>query len=182
MGEGQGPHLHEQDLVRTIRDTGERERGAHRDTEGGWAGFTHTTGSQGFPSRIGQSCTRRHGGRRGPPTGCALLVLLLLTRDSDRFAARWTPYSTGDLSRLATFLQLLTGSLSYHGHTDRDGQGSRRGWKKSKMTMGLTCGLCVVALYVRVFIVRPMACSASTPRLEWSVSVRPRSVLTLNKV
>ena len=99
---------------RTIRDgdTGERERGAHRDTEGGWAGFTHTTGSQGFPSRIGQSCTRRHGGRRGPPTGCALLVLLLLTRDSDRLAARWTPYSTGDLSRLATFLRLLTGSLS----------------------------------------------------------------------
>ena len=87
-------------------------QGAHRDTEGGWAGFTHTTGSQGFPSRIGQSCTRRHGGRRGPPTGCALLVLLLLTRDSDRFAARWTPYSTGDLSRLATFLRLLTSSLS----------------------------------------------------------------------
>ena len=80
MGEGQGPHLHEQDLGRTIRDTGERERGAHRDTEGGWAGFTHTTGSQGFPSRIGQSCTRRHGGRRGTPTGCALLVLLLLTK------------------------------------------------------------------------------------------------------
>ena len=25
VGEGQGPHLHEQDLVRTIRDTGERE-------------------------------------------------------------------------------------------------------------------------------------------------------------
>ena len=116
--EGQGPHLREQDLVRTIRDTGERERGAHRDTEGGWAGFTHTTGSQGFPSRIGQSCTRRHGGRRGPPTGCALLVLLLLTRDSDRFAARWTPYSTGDLSRLATFLRLLTGSLFYHRQTD----------------------------------------------------------------
>ena len=34
MGEGQGPHLHEQDLGRTIRDTGEREWGAHRDTEG----------------------------------------------------------------------------------------------------------------------------------------------------
>ena len=34
-----------------IRDTGERERGAHRDTEGGWAGFTHTTGpSQGSPA------------------------------------------------------------------------------------------------------------------------------------
>ena len=60
MGGGQGPHLHEQDLGRTIRDTGERERGAHRDTvtEGGGlgrsgAGFTHTTGSQGFLSRIG---------------------------------------------------------------------------------------------------------------------------------
>ena len=51
-GRGQGPHLHEQDLGRTIRDTGEREWGAHRDTEGGWAGFTHTTGSQGFLSRI----------------------------------------------------------------------------------------------------------------------------------
>ena len=37
---------------------------------------------------------------------------LLLTRDSDRLAARWTPYSTGDLSRLATFLRLLTSSLS----------------------------------------------------------------------
>ena len=30
-------------------DTGERERGG--DTEGGWAGLTHTTGSQGFLSR-----------------------------------------------------------------------------------------------------------------------------------
>ena len=43
---------HELDLVRTIRDTGERERGAHRDTEGGWAGFTLTTGSQGFLREI----------------------------------------------------------------------------------------------------------------------------------
>ena len=34
MGRGQGPHL-EQDFGRTIRDTGERERGAHRDTERG---------------------------------------------------------------------------------------------------------------------------------------------------
>ena len=34
------PHLREQDLGRTSRDTGERERGAHRDTEGGWAGPT----------------------------------------------------------------------------------------------------------------------------------------------
>ena len=116
-GGGQaGPYLHEQDLVRTIRDTGEREWGAHRDTEGGWAGFDphDRAGSQEFPSRIpiGQSCTRRHGGRRGPPTGCVVL-LLLTTRDSDRLAAsRWTPYSTGDLSRLATFLRLLTGSLS----------------------------------------------------------------------
>ena len=31
------PTVREQDLVRTIRDTGERERGAHRDTEGGGA-------------------------------------------------------------------------------------------------------------------------------------------------
>ena len=35
-------HSHEQDFGRTwtstIRDTGEREWGAHRDTEGGWAG------------------------------------------------------------------------------------------------------------------------------------------------
>ena len=77
-------------------------RGAHRGTEGGWAGFTHTTGPQGFPSRIGQA-------RRAAPgagAGCALLVLLLPTRNSDRLAARWTPYSTGDLSRLATFLRL----------------------------------------------------------------------------
>ena len=43
MAEGQGPHLREQDLVRTIRDTGEREWGAHRDTEGGWGGFTRTS-------------------------------------------------------------------------------------------------------------------------------------------
>ena len=62
MGEGQGPHLREQDLGRTIRDTGERERGAHRDTEGGWAGFTHTTGSQGFPSR---NRTKLHPAARG---------------------------------------------------------------------------------------------------------------------
>jgi len=85
MGGGQGPHLREQDLVRTIRDTGERERGAHRDTEGGWAGFTHTTGSQGFLSRIGQSrCTRggTGAGARASYWFCALLVLLLLTRDS----------------------------------------------------------------------------------------------------
>ena len=33
MGRGQGPHLHEQDFGRMIRDTGEREWGAHRDTE-----------------------------------------------------------------------------------------------------------------------------------------------------
>ena len=78
--------MHEQDLVRTIRDTGERERGAHRDTEGGWARFTHTTGSKEFPSRI--VAPGGTGGRRGPPTGCALLVLLLPTRDSDRLAAR----------------------------------------------------------------------------------------------
>merc|ERR1711965_838771 len=96
-----GPHLHEQDLVRTIRDTGERERGAHRDTEGGWAGVHPHDRVPGIPLSYRTGCTRRHGGRRGPPTGCALLVLLLLTRDSDRLAARWTPYSTGDLSPLA---------------------------------------------------------------------------------
>ena len=80
----------------------------------------------GIPLSYRTGCTRRHGGRRGPPTGCALLVLLLLTRDSDRFAARWTPYSTGDLSRLATFLRFLALAVSrYHGHTDRGGRGTR---------------------------------------------------------
>ena len=71
VGEGQGPHLHEQDLVRTIRDTGERERGAHRDTEGGWAGFTLTTGSQGFLSRIGQVAPG------GTGAGAGLLLVAL---------------------------------------------------------------------------------------------------------
>ena len=71
VGEGQGPHLHEQDLVRTIRDTGERERGAHRDTGGGWAGFTHTTGSQGFLSRIGQVAPG------GTGAGAGLLLVAL---------------------------------------------------------------------------------------------------------
>ena len=71
MGGGQGPHLHEQDLGRTIRDTGERERGAHRDTEGGWAGFTHTTGSQGFLSRIGQVAPG------GTGAGAGLLLVAL---------------------------------------------------------------------------------------------------------
>ena len=69
--EGQGPNLHEQDLVRTIRDTGERERGAHRDTEGGWAGFTLTTGSQGFLSRIGQVAPG------GTGAGAGLLLVAL---------------------------------------------------------------------------------------------------------
>ena len=71
VGEGQGPHLREQDLVRAIRDTGERERGAHRDTEGGWAGFTHTTGSQGFLSRIGQVAPG------GTGAGAGLLLVAL---------------------------------------------------------------------------------------------------------
>ena len=72
MEEGQGPHLREQDLVRTIRDTGERKRGAHRDTEGGWAGFTaHTTGSQGFLSRIGQVAPG------GTGAGAGLLLVAL---------------------------------------------------------------------------------------------------------
>ena len=80
-----------------------------------WVAGNSRTGQDrvpGIPLSYRTGCTRRHGGRRGPPTGCALLVLLLLTRDSDRLAARWTPYSTGDLSRLATFLRLLTSSLS----------------------------------------------------------------------
>jgi len=129
MGGGQGPHLHEQGILEQCKDdqghrrvTGEREWGAHRDTEGGWAGFTHTTVSQGFLSRIGRVApARRHGGRRGPPTGCALLdlVLLLLTRDSDRFAARWTPYSnwrslsTSDLPQASHWQSLaITGTLT----------------------------------------------------------------------
>ena len=71
VGEGQGPHLHEQDLGRTIRDTGEREWGAHRNTEGGWAGFTHTTGSQGFLSRIGRVAPG------GTGAGAGLLLVAL---------------------------------------------------------------------------------------------------------
>ena len=71
MEGGQGPHLHEQDFGRTIRDTGEREWGAHRDTEGGWAGFTHTTGSQGFLSRIGQVAPG------GTGAGAGLLLVAL---------------------------------------------------------------------------------------------------------
>ena len=71
MGGGQGPHLREQGLGRTIRETGERERGAHRDTEGGWAGFTHTTGSQGFLSRIGQVAPG------GTGAGAGLLLVAL---------------------------------------------------------------------------------------------------------
>ena len=70
-GRRTGPHLHEQDLGRTIRDTGEREWGAHRDTEGGWAGFTHTTGSQGFLSRIGQVAPG------GTGAGAGLLLVAL---------------------------------------------------------------------------------------------------------
>ena len=67
MGGGQGPHLHEQDFGRTIRDTGEREWGAHRDTEGGWAG------SQGFLSRIGQVAP----GGTATGVGAGLLLVAL---------------------------------------------------------------------------------------------------------
>ena len=70
-GRRTGPHLHEQDLGRTIRDTGEREWGAHRNTEGGWAGFTHTTGSQGFLSRIGRVAPG------GTGAGAGLLLVAL---------------------------------------------------------------------------------------------------------
>ena len=63
--EDRSPPLHEQDLGRTIRDTGERERGAHRDTEGGWAG------SQGFLSRIGQVAPG------GTGAGAGLLLVAL---------------------------------------------------------------------------------------------------------
>ena len=72
MGEGQGPHLREQDLVRTIRDTGERERGAHRDTEGGGLGRVHPHDrSQGFRSRIGQVAPG------GTGAGAGLLLVAL---------------------------------------------------------------------------------------------------------
>ena len=48
------------------------ERGAHRDTEGGWAGFTaHTTGSQGLLSRIGQVAPG------GTGAGAGLLLVAL---------------------------------------------------------------------------------------------------------
>ena len=91
-------------------DQGHRGTGAgSASRHGGGLGRVHPHDRvPGIPLSYRTGCTRRHGGRRGPPTGCALLVLLLLTRDSDRLAARWTPYSTGDLSRLATFLRLLT--------------------------------------------------------------------------
>ena len=42
-----------------------------RDTEGGWAGFTHTTGSQGFLSRIGQVAPG------GTGAGAGLLLVAL---------------------------------------------------------------------------------------------------------
>ena len=51
--------------------TGDREWGAHRDTEGGWAGFTHTTGSQGFLSRIGRVAPG------GTGAGAGLLLVAL---------------------------------------------------------------------------------------------------------
>ena len=113
-------HLREQDLGRTIRDTGERsgER-TSASRHGGGLGRVHPHDRvPGIPLSYRTKlhpAARGQARQRGPPTGCALLVLLLLCtdkRDSDRFAARWTPYSTGDLSRLATFLRLLTGSLS----------------------------------------------------------------------
>ena len=58
--------------------TGSGERIATR--RGAGQGSPNTTGSKGFLSRRGRSCTRWHGCRRGPPTGCALLVLLLPPR------------------------------------------------------------------------------------------------------
>ena len=98
--------------------------GARRGAGQGVHPHNRVPGKQGSPSRIGQSCTRRHGRRRGPPTGGALLptrvVLLLLIRDSDRLAARCSVDSL--LHRrshlhLATCLQFLTGSLSLpHAH------------------------------------------------------------------
>ena len=98
---------------RHVGQGGERTGAGSASRHGGGLGRVHPHDRvPGIPLSYRTGCTRRHGGRRGPPTGCALLVLLLLTRDSDRFAARWTPYSTGDLSRLATFLRLLTSSLS----------------------------------------------------------------------
>ena len=44
----QGSDTHRKNKTKSHRGTG--AWGAHRDTEGGWGGFTHTTGSQGFPS------------------------------------------------------------------------------------------------------------------------------------
>jgi len=43
-------HLTAPDSLTARAQNGTREWGAHRDTEGGWAGFIHTTGSQGFIS------------------------------------------------------------------------------------------------------------------------------------
>ena len=59
---------------RTIRDTGERERGAHERiaTRRGAGQGSPTRQGPGIPLSYRTGCTRRHGGRRGPPTGCAL--------------------------------------------------------------------------------------------------------------
>ena len=75
-------------------DQGHRGTGAgSASRHGGGLGRVHPHDRvPGIPLSYRTGCTRRHGGKRGPPTGCALLVLLLLTRDSDRLAARWTPY------------------------------------------------------------------------------------------
>ena len=47
VGEGQGPHLREQDLVRTIRVTGERERGGSASRHGGGMGRVHPHDREG---------------------------------------------------------------------------------------------------------------------------------------
>ena len=131
-GRRTGPHLHEQDLGRTIRDTGERDYGSgERIATRRGLGRVHPHDRvPGIPLSYRTGCTRRHGGRRGPPTGCALLVLLLLTRDSDRLAARCSVDSLlhwRSHLHLATCLQFLTGSLSLpHRHTDRGGRGGGR--------------------------------------------------------
>ena len=95
-------------------DQGHRGTGAgSASRHGGGLGRVHPDdGVPGIPLSYRTGCTRRHGGRRGPPTGCALLVLLLLTRGTATGSQHNGLPIPLAISRLATFLRLLTGSLS----------------------------------------------------------------------
>ena len=110
--------------------TGSGERIATR--RGAGQGSPNTTGSKGFLSRRGRSCTRWHGCRRGPPTGCALLVLLLPPRTKG--TATGSQHGGLSIPLAISLSQRSSSGFSlavshYHGRTDRGGQGSRRGWQ-----------------------------------------------------